>query len=197
MLVALSGTAIPVEAAPSAPTDVVRHLDSSLLDVMQNAKQLGFKGRYARLDPLVRETFNIRLMTEIAVGSGWSTLTEEQQNRLADAFGSFIAATYADRFDGYSGEKFQETGERPYGAGTLVETKLVRTDGEEPVTLDYVTRQTDGDWRVVDVFLTGTISELAQRRSEFSSVFRTQGYDGLLQRLQDKTQQIARQAQLS
>ena len=39
MLVALSGTAIPVEAAPSAPTDVVRHLDSSLLDGLPGFKK--------------------------------------------------------------------------------------------------------------------------------------------------------------
>jgi phospholipid transport system substrate-binding protein len=198
MAVSLAATSFGASAAQpdSAPAAVVRHLDQSLLEVMQNAKTLGFKGRSDRLAPLVNQVFNIRLMTQVAVGSGWSDLTPDQQDRLTAAFGRFITATYADRFDGYSGETFVETGERPFGNGTLVDTKLVKSDGS-PVTLSYVTRENDGNWQVVDVFMTGTISELATRRSEFSAVYRTTGYDGLLQRLNEKAAQIEQQARLS
>lgn len=191
-LVSAAVPALAVELAP-APADVVRQLDATLLDVMQHAKQLGYKGRLARLEPFVRQAFNVPLMTQIAVGSGWSDLTPEQRQALSDAFGRFIAATYADRFDGYSGERFVETGTRPFGSGQLVETKLVKSDGD-PVEISYVTRESDGNWQVVDVFLTGTISELATRRSEFSAVFRRAGYDGLLQTLTDKVAQLEHQA---
>ncbi|HLY58967.1 MAG TPA: ABC transporter substrate-binding protein [Stellaceae bacterium] len=193
----LSAVAPAFAAEPdAAPIEVVKHLDGTLLDVMQNAKQLGYKGRYAKIEPLVRRDFNVRMMTQIAVGSGWSGLTPAQQDALTEAFGRFIAATYAERFDGYSGERFVETGARPFGSGQLVETKLVKSDGS-PVDLSYVTRQSDGNWQVVDIFMTGTISELATRRSEFSAVFRRAGYDGLLQSLNDKVAQIERQSTMS
>ena len=193
-LMLAAGPAVAIEPS-SPPTELVKSLDGSLLDVMQNARTLGFKGRFAKLEPIVRRTFNVPLMTQVAVGSGWSELTADQQQQLTEAFTRFITATYAERFDGWSGEKFVETGEKPLGSGTLVETQILRTD-DEPVALNYVTRQSGGNWQVVDVFLTGTISELATRRSEFSAVFRRAGFDGLLQSLHDKVAEIERQAQV-
>jgi phospholipid transport system substrate-binding protein len=175
-------------AASGPPDAAVTGLDRSLLDVMQHAKELGYSGRYARLEPVVKQDFDIRSMTRIAVGTGWSTLSQDQQDQLSGAFGKFITATYARRFDGYAGEKFETIGSRPIGSGMLVQTQLVRTDGD-PVALNYVIRENAGGWQIVDVFLTGTISELAQRRSEFSAVFQRTGFDGLLSSLQQKIAQ--------
>jgi phospholipid transport system substrate-binding protein len=191
--VALLLGATTISAAHAGPTGGspeagVTSLDQSLLDVMQHAKELGYSGRYARLEPVVQRNFDIRSMTRIAVGAGWSTLSREQQDQLSSAFGRFITATYARRFDGYSGEKFETLGTKPLGSGILVQTQLVRTDGD-PVALNYVIRENDGGWQIVDVFLTGTISELAQRRSEFSAVFQRTGFDGLLSSLQQKIAQ--------
>jgi phospholipid transport system substrate-binding protein len=188
--------ATPVQAAEAGtdaqagPAATIDRLDRSLLDVMRHAVDLGYSGRYAKLAPVVSESFDIPYMTRIAVGSNWSRLTEDQQARLTRTFGDFVTATYAHRFDGYSGETFETTGTRPLGTSTLVETRLIKSDGE-PVALNYVTRQDGGHWQVVDVFLTGTISELATRRSEFSAVFQRDGFDGLLATLQQKTGQIA------
>ena len=178
------------------PGAVVNTLDQSLIDVMQQAKQLGYNGRYAKLEPVLRQAFDIRYMTQLAVGPGWSTLSQDQQDRLADAFGKFITATYARRFDGYSGERFETLGEKPIGQATMVQTRLVKSNGEA-IALNYVARQNGARWQVVDVYLTGTISELAQRRSEFSAVFQRAGYDGLLAALQQKAAQAANEAHLS
>jgi phospholipid transport system substrate-binding protein len=193
-----AGLATPVLAADtgSQPGAVVSGLDQSLLDVMQHAKQLGYDGRYAKLEPVVRQTFDIPYMTRIAVGPGWSTLTADQQAQLSDAFGKFIVSTYARRFDGFSGEKFEVIGERPIGQATLVQTQLVKSGGE-PIALNYVARQDAGQWHVVDVYLTGSISELAQRRSELSSVFARNGFGGLLSTLQQKVAQAESEGRVS
>ena len=201
-LIAFAGVA-PVMAAPAVstadPSMVVNSLNGSLLAIMQNAQKLGYRGRYAALEPVVRQVFDVSYMTRIAVGSGWSTLSGEQQAQLTDAFRKFITATYARRFDGYSGEKFVTDGAKPQGDQTLVATRLIKSDGE-PVVLNYLTRQDEnqgGHWQVVDIYLTGTISEMATRRSEFASVFRRSGYDGLLLTLQQKIAQIESDSHLS
>jgi phospholipid transport system substrate-binding protein len=197
-----AGIATPVFAADigSQPDAVISGLDQSLLDVMQHAKQLGYDGRYAKLEPVVRQTFDIPFMTRIAVGPGWSTLSSEQQAQLSDAFGKFIVSTYARRFDGFSGEKFEMVGTKPMGQGqgqaTLVQTKLVKSDGE-PIALNYVARQDAGQWHVVDVYMTGSISELAQRRSELSSVFARDGFGGLMSTLQQKVAQAESEGRVS
>ena len=54
---------------------------------------------------------------------------------------------------------------------------------------DIAQRSRDGDAgpQIVDIFLTGTISELATRRSEFSAVLQQGGYQALLATLERKT----------
>ena len=193
VIVGLAGAVGAPPAQAGEAGTLATSLDQSLLDVMQHAGPLGYDGRYAKLEPIVRQTFDIPYMTRIAVGPGWSSLSEVQQKQLSDAFGRFITATYARRFNGYSGEKFETVGERPIGQATLVQTQLVKSDGE-PVALNYVARQNDGHWQIIDIYLTGSISELAQRRSEFSALFQRTGYDGLLAALQ---QRAANEAHLS
>lgn len=201
-LVAIAGVA-PGIAAPAVtstdPGTLVSSLNGNLLAIMQNAQKLGYEGRYAALEPIVPQVFDLAYMTRVAVGSGWSTLSSDQQAQLTDAFRKFITATYARRFDGYSGEKFVTDGTKSQGDSALVATRLIKSDGE-PVVLNYLTRQDQGQtghWQVVDVYLTGTISEMATRRSEFASVFRRSGYDGLLQTLQQKISQIESDSHLS
>jgi phospholipid transport system substrate-binding protein len=50
-------------------------------------------------------------------------------------------------------------------------------------------RRNEG-WRIIDVFLKGTVSELATRRSEFTSVIRRGGAEALVQLLQKKTAEL-------
>jgi phospholipid transport system substrate-binding protein len=124
-------------------------------------------------------------MARLAVGPSWATLAPAQQQRLTEAFGNYISATYADRFDSYSGEQLEVTGERPYGSDVIVQTKIVKSNGET-TTLDYLMRQNRGAWQISDVYLDGTISQLAVQRSEFNSILRREGVDGLVMALNRK-----------
>ena len=100
------------------------------------------------------------------------------------AFGHYVAATYADQFDTYSGQQLQVTGERPYGSDVMVETKIVKANGET-TRLDYLMRQGSGS-RISDVYLDGSISQLAVHHSEFHSILQREGVDGLVMALNRK-----------
>ena len=43
---------------------------------------------------------------------------------------------------------------------------------------------------MIDVYLHGTISDLATRRDEFASIISSDGADGLIKRLQARTQSL-------
>ncbi|HEV2674216.1 MAG TPA: ABC transporter substrate-binding protein [Aliidongia sp.] len=182
----------PVAAAPEPgphgpASAVVDAFDGTLLGVMKQADKLGYEGRAKDLEPAIESAFNIPLMTRIIVGSPWTEWNEEQRGHIVDAFGKFIVATYARRFDGYGGEDFVDDGEKPaVSGGTLVTTRLTRPK-DPAVTLTYLMRDGDNGPQIVDVFLTGTISELATRRSEFSAVLQQGGYQALLTALEKKT----------
>jgi phospholipid transport system substrate-binding protein len=187
LLINTSAFAVEAAVLPAGdPVPVIDAFDQTLLSVMMNAEQLGYEGRYKNLEPAIKRTFNVPLMTKIVVGTKWNDWSQDQRDHVTDAFGRFIIATYARRFDGYSGEKFVIDAERPTNGGVLVVTRLTRP-ADPPITLTYLTRQNgEGTPQVVDVFLTGTISELATRRSEFGAVLQRNGYDGLLATLEKK-----------
>ena len=170
----------PAHAEPT-PQNVVKSFYDVLLGVMRDAKALGFSGRYDRLKPAIEEAYNLPLMSRLTVGPQWQSMTPEEQAKLGVAFSQFTVATYANRFDDYSGEKFEVLPETaPSNGGVIVQTRLIKSNGE-PVTLNYLMRQAGGKWQIIDVFLSGTISELATRRSEFTSILRRDGPQGLLQ----------------
>lgn len=193
LLVAV-GLFTPGLAAVPDAQDQVRGFYGVLLGTMRDGRTLGESGRYARLAPVVNRTFDIPMMTRLAIGPSWGTLSPAQQQQLLAAFAHYIAATYADRFDTYSGEQLQVTGERPNGNDVMVQTKIAKSNGEA-TRLDYLMRQDQGSWRISDVYLDGTISQLAVHRSEFYSILRRDGVDGLVMALNRKTdllQSVAR-----
>ena len=169
----------------------VRGFYDTLLSTMKNGRSLGQSGRYARLAPVVDRVFDVASMTRLAVGSSWATLPPAQQQQLTEAFRNYIAATYADRFESYSGEQLQVTGEQPYNGNVIVQTKIVKSNGET-TALNYMMRQNQGSWQISDVYLDGTISQLAVQRSEFNSILRREGVDGLVMALNRKVDLLSR-----
>lgn len=179
--------ALPAAALPTAPQSRVQRFYATLLNTMKQGPQLGSNGRYARLAPVVGRTFDVPFMTRLAIGPAWGTFSAAQRQEITAAFQRYISATYADRFDNYSGEQLQVLGEAPYGSGVIVETRIVKSNGK-PVTINYMMRRGgQGDWQISDVYLDGTISQLATQRSEFYSILRRQGVDGLISTLNRKT----------
>ena len=195
--IALAGAiAMPARADESANAIIapVRAYCDALLDVMKRANQLGVKGRYEKLAPVISATFDLAAMTRISVGTQWTSLPPATQAALIDAFSRITIATYASRFDGYSGERFEiDPTVEARNAGQIVNTRLIKSDGGA-VVLNYLMRMSGGKWKVVDIYLTGTISELATRRSEFSSILDTGGPQALIESLHQQTDKLLRSA---
>ncbi len=180
-------------AAEPTPSAIVERLNAVLIEVMQGAEALGFQGRYARLAPVLSAVFDFPLMARISAGRHWRALDEATRGRLIEAFGNMSIATYAARFDGYGGERFEVLGAAPARRETvLVRNHLIKSDGEA-VAIDYLLKAAQGRWRVVDVFLDGKYSELALKRSEYGSVIKNHGVATLIQSLDEKAARLAKE----
>ena len=194
-LLLMVGAFAPPAVAAAGPQDVVRGFYQVLLGNMRDGRVLGESGRFARLAPVVDRDFDIPAMTRLAVGASWANLSPTEQQQLIAAFGHYVSATYADQFDSYSGQQLQVTGERPYGSDVMVQTKIVKSNGES-TRLDYLIRQDQGG-RILDVYLEGSISELAVHHSEFHSILQREGVDGLVMALNRKVDLLKNVAKAS
>ena len=189
VLLATGSPAVADEA--TSPSETVIRLNAALLDVMKNAEQLGYDGRYERLAPVLSETFNFAVMARVSVGRHWSKLSAEQRERLVDAFTRMSIATFATRFNGYSGEKMEVLGEEEsLRKSVLVRNQLVKSDGEV-IPLHYLMRKFKAGWRAVDVHLDAKFSEVATKRAEYTSVIDREGFDALISGLERRIGEMA------
>ena len=176
---------VPAEGAEAPASALIERFHETLIGVMKKAETLGFEGRYEKLAPAVKETFNLAFMARFAAGSHWKRLSADQRGKLIEAFSALTIATYAERFDGYSGERFDTLNEKPFRRTTrVVETGLVKSDGET-INLDYLVGERGGIWGVIDVRFKG-VSELAVRRSEYTSVLKRKGFGTLIAVIEKK-----------
>jgi phospholipid transport system substrate-binding protein len=191
-LAAIFGTliAFPSLAAQAAPRDVVAAYQAGLLSVMKRAKALGFAGRVKALTPIVTKAYDLDSVARRALGSGWRKMDADQRRRYLAAFARFSVATHAARFKGFSGERFEITGQRKLAATqVLVNTRIIEGSGKA-TAINYLLIERGGQWKIVDVFLKGSISEVATRRSEFSAIFRDKGANGLISAIERKTKEL-------
>ena len=178
----------PTLAGP--PSAVVESFHQSLLDVMKTAATTKVQGRYEKLESPMGSTFNLPAMIQIASGSKWRDASDEEKAKLIGAFTRVSVGTYAQRFDGFSGERFETVSEQDGPGGSkLVQTRIVRPN-KDPVPITYVLRKFGEDWRVVDVIVSNGISELAVRRSEYNAILNSGGPGELVSKLNQKADAI-------
>lgn len=181
----------PEATAPSGAIPVIEQLHGDFLDVMKRADEIGYDGRYRELQTIVGDSFDLPFMAEKSVGRHWKKLGPEEQERWVRSFQELTAATYAGRFEGYSGQSFEILGEESARSDTVMVKAHILDPGNENVSINYRLREADGEWRVIDVYLNGTVSELALRRSEYSSVLKRDGFEKLIETIDGKTDEIA------
>ena len=165
--------------------ETVKRFNSALLENMKRADELGFQGRYKLLDPVLRDVFALQFMGEKSLGSHWKDLSPEQRKRYLDLYADWTISSYAGNFDGYSGERFEiEDIEQSKGDIVTVISNLVIPD-KESVAFHYSLRRFQDGWRIVDITIED-VSQLSLTRSQFISVFKKKGVEGLMTALQDK-----------
>ncbi len=179
----------PLRAEALSPAAArIRSYYQELMPTIRQAGQLSVRERDRRFWPAITSAFDLATMTRLAVGPAWSSFSPVQQSAVRDAFAHFLVAEYASEVTEYSGESFvvePQTSAESRGGGEIVRTQLMQSGGRT-VTINYLVR----GGRVIDVYLNGTVSDLALRRDEFASVIASGGADGLIKRLRKRTQAL-------
>ena len=179
-----------VRAVAPEPVDIVKAFYAVLLDAMKQGPQIGFVGRYQKLEPAVHAAFDVATMCKIAIGPNWTPMPADKKNAVLVTFGQYMITSYAARFKEFKGQQFI-VGEAKQASAdrVVVESKLIRANGEA-VQLNYLFRQTQGAWKIIDIYLIGTISEVARMRSDFSNTLQSGGADALIASLDAKIKEL-------
>jgi phospholipid transport system substrate-binding protein len=184
LLVVSPGRAAAAEV--EAARKPIEALYAVLVECLRNADALGLEGRRARIAPAVAASYDLPFMAEKILGRHWRALGEADRARWTETFGSLTVATYAERMTGFTGQVFEVLKVEPSQRGTAVVYSQVVTPNEAPIAINYRMRPDGDGWRIIDVYLNGTVSELALRRSEYAAVLQRDGFERLVASIDEK-----------
>jgi len=184
--------AAPAFADELTARQVVEEFQNQLLDVMRQGKQLGFQGRFDKLDVAVRKSHDLPKIARIVVGKQWEELTPEQQVKLETVFSKLSVSAYAHNFKDFSGESFVFVSEEETGRGGVVIHTNLLIPGEKDVKFDYMMKKKDEGWRIINIIADG-VSDLALKRSDYTSVLSREGFDALIAKITEKIDSYAKQ----
>ena len=162
------------------PSNVVNGLHYKLIDVMRSNELQSYEDRYEALEPVISSHFDTPLIAKVILSRYWGNLDEKQKAEFIELFNKLSIATYASRFDSYSGERFVEISREKLKRGRLlVKTELQRID-DKPVKLDYLMHQKGDAWYIISVIANG-VNDLSLKRAEYAAVIKDKGYDALVE----------------
>lgn len=191
----LGGAAVPaVHAQDASAARTVETLHGALSHTMSEGARLGFEGRLAHLAEVLPEVFDFETIASVALGEHYASLDAGAKVRFRTLLERLSAVTYADNFkSNEDAPRFVTVSEQAArGERVVVRTRLER-DGEQPVSLDYVLHDTAHGPRIVNVLAEG-VSDLSLKRAQYTAVIRTDGVDGLLERIEAQVTDLTRAA---
>lgn len=198
-------------AAALTASQAITAFHKDLIGALRATEGKGFEARRKALSRPVSGIFDADFMAKYAVGNTLSKFSADQQKELVSTFSDMMVASYASRFKRYNGQHFEILSEGPIAEQcdrlrtrfeqmgnkqvpqecVIVKSQIVKADGDTR-NINYIVYRTSASaaWKVVDV-LSGPASELATRRSEFSSVARNDGPAALIDTVKDKVIKLA------
>lgn len=172
----------PAVLAAGAPADTITAFHGVLIDNMKNGTALKCGGRIEKVAAAVDEDFDLPYLAQRVLRRQWKDLNEEQRSKFVATFRELVLATYASQFAKFGGERFDTLLTKDLADGTrLVNARLTPGSGA-PVNFDYVLRDSNGSWRIVNVVADG-VSDLAIRASQYDKIYKAGGFDGLISQI--------------
>ena len=170
---------------------IVLEFQNQLIDTMKQGETLGFKGRYEKLESVVVSSHDLTKIARIVVGKQWKKFSNEQKIKLTDIFSRLSIATYAYNFKSYSGESFRYLSEDETARGGVIVHSVLVLPEDKDVKFDYMLKKKGDNWRIINIIASG-VSDLALKRSEYTSVLKREGFEALIAKIQEKIDNYAK-----
>jgi len=180
----------PAAARASVTAEVKAVVDRVVTIVsdkeMKNPKNES--SRRAALEKTIGTIFDYGEMARLSLGVHWRDLSAAERQEFVKLFKTLLENSYTGKIESYNNEKISYLKESVEGDSAEVKSKIVTAKREE-FTIDYRLKKDGGKWMVCDVVIEG-VSLVANYRSQFNRIVRSQGYGALVKKLKEKSAEI-------
>jgi phospholipid transport system substrate-binding protein len=174
-------------ALAGAPTDYVRGILDQVMGI-QNNPALSSPARSQAIHQIIERSFDFDLMAKNSLGPTYERLSGGQRQEFTRTFGYLFQDSYTRLVLNFlKKENIQYKQELPEGSKARVDTAIVRTNENIPVT--YLMHTAPQGWILYDVTVDG-VSILQNYKTKFAEVIRANSFEFLLQRMQEQRRAI-------
>ena len=184
---ATHATAANSRSISSDPAHFIKNLADQAIQVLSTPNG-SLQQREDKFRGLLRDDFAMDKIGRFVVGAYWRKMNESQQARYRKLFSEWVLKTYSVRLGGYSGEKFRVIRTTDAGRRDVIVHTRIEREGGNGFDANWRVRQVEGRLKIIDIYVEG-ISMAVTQRSEFESILRKHGIDGLLSRLEERLAQ--------
>ena len=139
------------------------------------------------IDDVVKNSYDLEKMGKIIIGVDWKQIDTNTQKEFIDVFKRFISVNYFRRFNKINELHFE------HQTVTNIEDKfklarVILTADNEKLKIDYLLGFKNEKWKIFDVLLDGSISEVATKKSDFKKIIKEEGVSGQVNSLSIRNQ---------
>jgi phospholipid transport system substrate-binding protein len=189
LLLTLTFTTSLPAAAKVTPSERVKETVDRILEILKDP-QLDKGERREMVKTIVRSRFDYESMSQVILAASWRKATDSQRQQFITLFRELLEQTYFSAMDSYSNQTVRMGRERLKGKLANVQTFIVASNKELPVS--YKLRYRNDDWYAYDVAVDG-VSLVSNYRTSFRNLVKTKGMDGLLAELAQKVANLKSQ----
>ena len=184
-LIAFSGWTRPARA--ETPTAYVRGILDQVMG-LQNDPAQSTQARSQAIHKIIERNFDFALMAKDSLGSTYERLNGGQRQEFIRTFSYLFQDSYTRLVINFlKKENIQYGRELPQGDKARVDTAIVRTNENIPVT--YLMHTAPQGWILYDVMVDG-VSILQNYKTQFAQVIHTKGFEFLLNKMQEQRRAI-------
>jgi len=184
-LMAFSGWTRP--ALAQTPTAYVRGILDQVMS-LQNDPAQSTQARSQAIHKIIERNFDFALMARDSLGPTYERLSGGQRQEFTNTFSYLFQDSYTRLVLNFlKKENIQYGREVPQGDKARVETAIVRTNENIPVT--YLMHTAPQGWILYDVIVDG-VSILQNYKTQFAQVIHTKSFEVLLKKMQDQRRAI-------
>ena len=101
-------------------------------------------------------------MTGMIIGKNWENIKGEKKNELIKVMEEYIASNYIARFSKISKVTFKNNNVRKIQKDFKIVNAELKINNDI-INIDYLLFNTDGEWKIFDVLLDNSISEVVTK----------------------------------
>ena len=171
-----------IPATGESPTSVVQKTVKKVMSTLSN-KNLSSDKKWRVIADNIGPTFDFKSLSQTTLESNWKDASKEDKKKLIEYFSQYLEDMYRTKMTGFVPSRIEYVSEQTRKNRAIVDSFIYSL--EKKVFVSYRLKNKEDGWYIYDIFINDE-SVVDNWKEVFSAIIKSEGLEGLLNRLELK-----------